>query len=1216
MQGKWRQYRRNTAILVLGVLFVSIAWWMSRSDLPTNDSRASILSLFVGLAALSLGIAESLRTRAERPATPEELADDLAATIRTQWMEESKARGLRDSGILPVTWSASIRKVGDRTAAVAGRMEAGRLLRLRLDGRLESGFDQALFKLANDYRQIPSGRLVILGEPGAGKTVLAILLTLGLIDPSTRISGSPTPVLLAASSWDPTKESMDEWIVRSVAGSYYGGRSRVPRALNDLRLLLPIIDGLDEIPESVRRTAVRAISQAIGQERPVVVTCRSEEFEDCIAGGAPVLRKAPVVEVAPVDVDDVIAYFSDLSWPAGTNWTPVFEDLRKNPDSPMAVALSTPLIVSIACRVYQRLGGNPDQLLDSRQFDSRHAVEDHFIDRMIDAAFEFQQGRRQTWPPHKARRWLTYIAHYLHEHRERDFAWWRISERTMSPWVAVGVGLATGFFGMILSIAILGIVLATEAQYMPQEISQQVVSKVLLVLGPIALYFGLLLALPTTVAWFVGGRRGPGRLAFVAAGSASRLRRGLRVGASLTAILLVPTLIFLAVFYFIPIDNKVSYGNIIVADPSQVVSFWHWFLLGIALACVIGMALAMHSWLDAPREKSGLVNPTTSIRQDRKSALVGSGMAGVVFILTLYPTLVMAKVFAYLLQEIRTGWTSEPNFVEIVSLAREEISSYAGFAQVSDGIFVGVLLAWLIFMTRAWPRFVVARVVLGLRGKFPWRLMKFLRYARQQEILRESGVMYQFRHARVQEWLANQPEPEHQSRVLGRPWKYSKRRIAVVLAITVVCLLLIWNGLLGKLPRDYSLATVLTGPEWAMSDTADIVAVVDQDRRGIAIWQLNIRDNELRQTVRIDKDFIGDIKLSHDGHRLAFVQGSTGAGEVWLWDVNGDPGDVKRINGLRAPLESIQFLGFSPDNQYLSVRVEREDVSLPNLWQVNTQNEELEDALPAPVALDGSPPILFSPDSKTLITSPVWSASVWDLRSRRLRSWPTTNVEQPIGPIAFSPNAQTLAAVSSTGGSTWLWDATKGRARLRLRISRELPLFNVERLEFSPDSRMLATGEGGGDYSMRTVRLWDVATGRQRADLKRHDKFYSSSPFFSLDGRKLVTLAYRYGDDIESPLVSTIDIWDPVTARLQHKIPSPTEQPMDVIFSPDMHTFATVSKGPSYAHVVWLWNLDTGELRDTLIGHTAGIHTVRFSRDGRFILTVANDKTIRLWRLT
>src|SRR6202011_2881734 len=49
------------------------------------------------------------------------------------------------------------------------------------------------------FLQLDRRRLVILGEPGAGKTTLAVLLTVALSE--VRAPGDPVPVLLSAASW-------------------------------------------------------------------------------------------------------------------------------------------------------------------------------------------------------------------------------------------------------------------------------------------------------------------------------------------------------------------------------------------------------------------------------------------------------------------------------------------------------------------------------------------------------------------------------------------------------------------------------------------------------------------------------------------------------------------------------------------------------------------------------------------------------------------------------------------------------------------------------------------------------------------------------------------------------------------------------------------------------------------------------------------------------
>jgi len=76
----------------------------------------------------------------------------------------------------------------------------------------------------------------------------------------------------------------------------------------------------------------------------------------------------------------------------------------------------------------------------------------------------------------------------------------------------------------------------------------------------------------------------------------------------------------------------------------------------------------------------------------------------------------------------------------------------------------GTLLhVWVIFLLAvgialavggAHFRFVVARLLLALFGRLPWSTMAFLAGAHDRGVLRQVGAVYQFRHARLTDRLA------------------------------------------------------------------------------------------------------------------------------------------------------------------------------------------------------------------------------------------------------------------------------------------------------------------------------------------------------------------------------------------------------------------------------------------------------------------------------
>ncbi|MGY0234199.1 hypothetical protein [Longispora urticae] len=83
-----------------------------------------------------------------------------------------------------------------------------------LDGEPEGLGGWRWFPLRGDVHQVaavwreevPRRQLVVLGEPGAGKTVLVLALARGLLE--TPEAGEPVPVLIPVSSWNPNAETV------------------------------------------------------------------------------------------------------------------------------------------------------------------------------------------------------------------------------------------------------------------------------------------------------------------------------------------------------------------------------------------------------------------------------------------------------------------------------------------------------------------------------------------------------------------------------------------------------------------------------------------------------------------------------------------------------------------------------------------------------------------------------------------------------------------------------------------------------------------------------------------------------------------------------------------------------------------------------------------------------------------------------------------------
>jgi hypothetical protein len=401
------------------------------------------------------------------------LAEELALAVRDQWRTEERLRRLQDPAPLLVRWSAAQETVTDHWQNIQRRSPGQS--RMKLDGQLG--------QVVELFDRVPSHRLVVLGKPGAGKSVLAMQFTLRWLD--RRRPGDPVPVVFPLASWDPVAQSLHGWMSARLAADYpalgtrtESGATRA-RELVRTRRVLPVLDGLDEIPASLRGDAVRCLNAELDADDSVLVTSRTGDFEDTV-GLADVVTSAAVVELLPLDIGDVGDNQRFATRPTRghsgapiTKWDPVLDYLRQHPLSPnattLAQVLSTPLMASLARQVYSDTDADPGELLDD-QFADPATLEGHLLDAFIPAAFgpapRDEDARHRTrWNTEDAQRWLTFLAQHLDQLNTRDIAWWRLETalpapiRFFSPSILLGIVaisasaiiyLVNGYLGFIV----------------------------------------------------------------------------------------------------------------------------------------------------------------------------------------------------------------------------------------------------------------------------------------------------------------------------------------------------------------------------------------------------------------------------------------------------------------------------------------------------------------------------------------------------------------------------------------------------------------------------------------------------------------------------------------------------------------------------------------------------------------------------------------------
>ncbi|MEU9126217.1 NACHT domain-containing protein [Streptomyces sp. NPDC048506] len=268
-----------SALAVAAGCLAVVVWARS----PATQREPSVLAIAALLLVLGGALATTTVARHRQSQTLwgnrsrwylDAAAERLADALGEQWGREERLRRLQDPVPVPVRWSNALPRLADHWSNIGNA-----------DGPvdLSGGLDD----IEAVFERVPSGRLVVLGKAGAGKSVLMLRFVLGQLD--RRQPGDRVPVILPLASWRPEAQpDLWEWAAdrlgadhASLATGVVSARAVAKELLRTGRVF-PVLDGFDEIPAGARPEALRKLNATLDAAARILLTSRDEEYRDAL----------------------------------------------------------------------------------------------------------------------------------------------------------------------------------------------------------------------------------------------------------------------------------------------------------------------------------------------------------------------------------------------------------------------------------------------------------------------------------------------------------------------------------------------------------------------------------------------------------------------------------------------------------------------------------------------------------------------------------------------------------------------------------------------------------------------------------------------------------------------------------------------------------------------------------------------------------------------
>ena len=260
------------------------------------------------------------------------------------------------------------------------------------------------------------GRLLILGEPGSGKTTSLLKLATELITQAKPDSNKPIPVIFELSTWKKDQQPIDQWLIEQLKDNYSIDFKVSQKWIKQNRIL-PLLDGLDELGSTRQKLAIDKINQYLQQDtdRKLVVCCRGEEYKQ---GEIKLYQLRGAYYLQPPTESDIRDYLERL------NQQDLWQKIEDNPE--MRELAQKPFFLNSIMTAFQ-----------GKAIVSKSELFSNYVEEQLRRPLNLQKYPQGKLPysNEDTKKWLTYLAGQL----EADNLTVFLIEKMQPYWLNPGI---------------------------------------------------------------------------------------------------------------------------------------------------------------------------------------------------------------------------------------------------------------------------------------------------------------------------------------------------------------------------------------------------------------------------------------------------------------------------------------------------------------------------------------------------------------------------------------------------------------------------------------------------------------------------------------------------------------------------------------------------------------------------------------------------------